>query len=475
MPSRSQKDVKYPRVWLSILIGFFVFFAWAATVLWVGEVYNNVRFLMGVGWQAHVLGSFLVDEGNPGTIQFDARPTDGYSGAHLFIPETGPQVLTGSFWTETIGWIWLQDVEFILTNTASSIWSLSGYGWSEMAGWVDFSGTEYRLSNTSFSGYAWNDGIGWINLDGATIELTSSGAIGKVKILWTLGWNNSYNTTYIVNPTIRSITPISLINEVRKNVAIITRNLPESLINNTLGTYNVFDTTSGGGTEAINWFAYFENTSATPARVNYTSNIQSRFENIWNTQDPVYTAIVVGGDIYIDDSVLPQEDDKPRALIALKNENGVWGNIYINGWVTKIKSTLVAEGNLYSWMFWAGWTWSIYNNDPSDLFQIPNRQLHIYGSLISNNTIGWYNVDNTIANYCPYNIDPCSDSTAIIYDMNHFRDFQRDKPEWEKAILRWYEHPTDSNLNSIYDDYSIVIEHDIRLLSSPPPWLESQQ
>jgi hypothetical protein len=33
-------------------------------------------------------------------------------------------------------------------------------------------------------------------------------------------------------------------------------------------------------------------------------------------------------------------------------------------------------------------------------------------------------------------------------------------------VIRWY-------TSNIYDDYSMVIEHDTRILDSPPPWFES--
>jgi hypothetical protein len=63
----------------------------------------------------------------------------------------------------------------------------------------------------------------------------------------------------------------------------------------------------------------FENTSSTVARVNYSSSIQEKLENAGLTE-PTYSAIVIGADVYIDDSVIPQSDGKPRAIIVLKNE-----------------------------------------------------------------------------------------------------------------------------------------------------------
>jgi hypothetical protein len=71
-------------------------------------------------------------------------------------------------------------------------------------------------------------------------------------------------------------------------------------------------------------------------------------EDINGPDESIYTVIAIGADIYIDDSVALQGDGKPRVMIALKNEAGKGGNIYIDGGITQIYSSLVAEGSLYS-------------------------------------------------------------------------------------------------------------------------------
>jgi hypothetical protein len=170
--------------------------------------------------------------------------------------------------------------------------------------------------------------------------MTSSGAIGKVKIIGNLGGNRIYNTTYDINGEISPATTTKIVNEVRKNVSLVTRNLPADKINTTLLTNNVFDGETN--VRSIGNKLVFENLSATVARVNYSTSIQSKVQNT-ALGAPVYSVIAIGADIYIDDSVRPQLDDKPRVMIALKNEAGVGGNIYISGYVPQIYSSLVAE------------------------------------------------------------------------------------------------------------------------------------
>jgi hypothetical protein len=471
--SVSHSQRRLSKIWASIIIGITGIFWVYVSILGGVAAYTQIRDLIGSSNnQSHVRGAFRTD-GNPGTISFAAKPSDGYSGAHLFIPTAGPQVLSGSFWMETIGWVTLQDVALQLdtTNTGANIWNLSGYAWSEQAGWIDFSGTTYQLSNTSFSWYAWNDGIGWIDMAGASLDMTSSGAIGKVKVIGNLGGNRIFNTIYDLDGKISPATTTKIMNEIRKNVSLVTRNLPANKINTTLATYRIFDSAN---TVSIGNKLVFENTTPTVARVNYTSNIKPRLTSIFPTDEPIYSVIAIGADIYIDDSVALQNDGKPRVLIALKNDAGVGGNIYISGLVPQIYSSLIAEGSLYSWDFSASTTPILYNDDAGNLFKIPNRQLYIYGTIISNNTIGWYSIDNiSQKNYCPYNISPCSNNTALTYDYNHFRDFD---PDVANAVqLRGYQPPWLSAPSDIYDTYSLVIERDPRIVSDPPPGLERMQ
>jgi hypothetical protein len=466
----SHQKFNLSKVWISTFLGIFGLFGSYIMLVGADIAYNQIRDLIGTGGTPHSLGTFFTDNGNPGTILFAEKPTDGYSGAHLFVPGTGSQVLSGSFWVQTVGWVTLQDVALNRTDTGTNIWDLSGYAWSEQAGWIDFAGTTYNLSNTSFSGYAWNDGIGWIDMAGASLDMTSSGAIGKVKIVGNLGGNRIYNTIYDLNGKISPATTTKVVNEVRKNVALVTRNLGNK-INTALISNNIFDdaTMLSVGNKLV-----FQNTGATVARVNYTDNIQRRLEDTNGPDEPIYSVIAIGADIYIDDSVMLADDGHPRVMIALKNDTGVGGNIYIHGGVTQIYSSLIADGSLYSGEFsWV--TPIIYNNNANNLFKIPNRQLYIYGTIVSNNTIGWYVLDNNTANYCPYNIVPCDNNTALTYDYNHFRDFQQSLPEWQKAVWRWYQPPGIGAPSDKYDAYSLIIEHDPRVISDPPPGLERMQ
>ncbi len=112
----------------------------------------------------------------------------------------------------------------------------------------------------------------------------------------------------------------------RKNVALVTRNLG-SKINTALITNNVFD---NADTKSVGNKLVFQNTEATVARVNYIYNIKTRLEDTNGPDEPIYSVIAIGADIYIDDSVMLTDDGHPRVMIALKNDAGVGGNIYVS-------------------------------------------------------------------------------------------------------------------------------------------------
>jgi hypothetical protein len=92
---------------------------------------------------------------------------------------------------------------------------------------------------------------------GASLDMTSSGAIGRVKVIGNLGGNRIYNTVYDLNGKISPATTTKIVNEVRKNVALVTRNLPTNKVNTALVTDRVFDNAS---TVSIGNKLIFENT-----------------------------------------------------------------------------------------------------------------------------------------------------------------------------------------------------------------------
>jgi hypothetical protein len=78
--------------------------------------------------------------------------------------------------------------------------------------------------------------------------------------------------------------------------------------------------------------------------------------------------------------------------------------------------------------------------------------------VISRNTIG--GSAETITGRdgsCPYTEASCDRDTAVKYDLNYFRSYNKDQNR--RAYVK------DNNL----ENYSVVIEYDTRILSDAPP------
>lgn len=108
-----------------------------------------------------------------------------------------------------------------------------------------------------------------------------------------------------------------------------------------------------------------------------------------------------------------------KAIIALKDENGKGGNVYITENVKKIYGYIVAEGSVFSgYKTTATDAVSYIENGP---FAAPTRQLYVNGLIVSKNTIGG-NAQTTLVS-CPVLTPSCNAGNAKNYDMSYFRNY----------------------------------------------------
>ena len=193
------------------------------------------------------------------------------------------------------------------TGNPRGNWTLSGFLWSDSAGWIDMNHVVFVPDNTFFSGFAWNDGVGWIDTWGATLATTSSGFIGKVKIIGNIASSYIYNTVYDVGQSYSSTKINGLINSIQKNLSIMLRNVPQSQINRFDGTTNI---------EAYNDTVIYLNTGTTVNTLRYST---ASFRHIGF--EDVRSLIVIGANLYIDEAVIvPPGDTRPRVIIVMPNE-----------------------------------------------------------------------------------------------------------------------------------------------------------
>jgi hypothetical protein len=174
--------------------------------------------------------------------------------------------------------------------------------------------------------------------------------------------------------------------------------------------------------------------------------------------------IVVWADIYMDTgTTVPSYIAKARSIIALKNDLGQWGDIYIKWSVKNLETTLVSE-----WTIWSGdeaiaWQLSPYISTKTSIFtSVPHSQLYIKWSVVSYNTIGGSSKTSwaSCPSILPSTESSCTYDTALKYDWNYFRSFD--------GITSNRAYPNNSK-----DTYSVVMEYDPRVSQGPPPGLEN--
>ncbi len=144
------------------------------------------------------------------------------------------------------------------------------------------------------------------------------------------------------------------------------------------------------------------------------------------------TIVVIGGDVTIT-SDIPLDPDKALSVITLSNATGSGGNITIDPVVRDVHVSLFAEKSLFS------------HGD---------NQLYIYGSLLSQNTMG-----KSILGICPYYVSSCTNPES--YDLEKIRKNYMLLPVTAGHMAsspRALEHPKNS----------LIIEYDGRILTDPP-------
>ena len=408
----------------------------------------------------HITGIFNT-WGNAGSISFDNTPY-GYSWAQIIGYGSSWVTLTGMFWMETTWWATFGESRVTIVapswgNNIRDPWYLSGYAWSPNAGWIALNHGESYASGIAFMPdisqlvwYGYSESLGWIpfwEYSGSGIAVNvSDWFIGKVSIAGSIWWSKTFNVLYDVGGTFNTVSMTAFVNLVRKNITILLRNAGSKINTNLTWVW----------AESFNKAMIFR----------IDNNVSSQFVRYSDVENKMYfdrsrSLIVIGADIYIDTDVA-KPIGQSRAIIALKNEKGEWGNIYIDGAVKTIESVLFAEASIISGAeFITGSLSPYYVSKKSVFLDIPRNQLYIKWAIWGFNTIGWSSKNGGAV--CPYLSDNsvlCSYDNSIKYDWNYFRIYNG------SPARRAY--PNDSK-----DSFSVIIEYDPRIIQDPPPGLET--
>jgi len=188
------------------------------------------------------------------------------------------------------------------------------------------------------------------------------------------------------------------------------------------------------------------------------------------------TIVVVWGDVYVTGNIINSTAVDTLWIISLKDSAWNGGSIYVNNDVTDLHSVLYAEKVLMTAIGDIDGNRSIDDsnssievlNSSTTSSQL-NNQLYIYGSVFSENTIGWSRA-NPIE--CPFYIN-CADSIeAQKYDLNYVRRYiqiDHDNDPLTPLINANGWATAQWTLSTTNQGFPLVIEYNSAVQSSPPP------
>ena len=255
-------------------------------------------------------------------------------------------------------------------------------------------------------------------------------------------------------------------NNIRKTVSILTRNIVllqagkniSSVTNLPTGTeikWNVIDG-QAGSILYMEWNGETETVTLTNKAISGKRTIILKWLNLYITADMYYAN---------NTSIL--------GIILLKDDNGNGWNLYINPSITNMVWSYIIDGSAISYD-------GVNEISVWDIATLKN-QLYIYGSIVSENTIGGSRISTAGWQVkCPslLNIENCTTALAQKYDLNYLRRYYlyNNLPFWN-GVVAWQwrlisenlQFPTsgdDANLIkkiSSYTDelakYPIIIEY----------------
>jgi hypothetical protein len=87
----------------------------------------------------------------------------------------------------------------------------------------------------SFTGTAWSDTLGYIELTSGTADF-----MNKVKVIGSTAGGSAWSVNYDIGSTYDTVKLAPLLSQVRKNIALLTRNTGMGLVNTTTTTTKEF-------------------------------------------------------------------------------------------------------------------------------------------------------------------------------------------------------------------------------------------
>lgn len=300
-----------------------------------------------------------------------------------------------------------------------------------------------------------------------TLDMTTGAVQGQVEIIGLSSGDHIYSI--YSGSTLNNIGGMSfgeMSEEIRRNVANLTRNETGHPLPQVISTWTDKDRINGGKV------LYFK---GSPSDKVLTLGGGSDFV----IPDTAGTIIVEGGDVYIKNNLKYGNDglgNGSLGLIVMKDASGNGGDVYIDPAVTNLVGGIYAEGSLMGASDSAPANsiendeiYDGFNGDKTDL----NNQLLIKGTLITHNTIGGsrqnpidfpVTVDETCGSL---NDGSMNQECAERYDLNYIRNFVTSGSTALNGGSFANPQPT--------SNAPFVIEYDPRIQTNIPPAFEMSQ
>lgn len=235
-----------------------------------------------------------------------------------------------------------------------------------------------------------------------------------------LQWQQDDSDSIIIN----SLLAKDVYNSITKSIALSVRNivLNDSSKNiSNLDNVSVSDSSGvkAGMVETSRWKIFY-------IEANWQNiELGDSFSNF--EISGIRTLVVRGGNVYIKSNMYYANNNSILWVVVQKDNSWQWWNIYIDPSVTNIVGSYIADGSVISYD----------NNGEISIWQIHKlkNQLHIFGSILSHNTIGWARANPVI---CPITENSCWDvSVAQKYDLNYLRRYYiyQWKPFWGGKVI----------------------------------------
>jgi hypothetical protein len=317
--------------------------------------------------------------------------------------------------------------------------------------WYDITGPNWWTINPIY-----NSDIYWKDSYWGTIW-TGWTYASAVKIIW-----QTYSKKYSEILTWQSWTDVKLLNwsitksslktAVRKNAYNIIKNIFATSSWNTINDNDFMSNTDW--IKLLSWSMIYFNWLDWD---NVSINIPLTF--VWNK-----TILIEWWNLYINNDINVSWSKSMLSIVVLKDSNWKGWNIYINPDVKSIKATMYADKSLISYDGTNELDWNTS-------FSVLKNQLYIYGSVFSENTIGW---SRTTPIKCPYYVTSINCDTiekAQKYDLNYLRryylkdtdsDWIGNTPAWWGSSV--FSYPLPNSKYPLVIQYNPLIQTDPSIL-----------